>query len=82
MAFPLLTLIIAFLNPIKCGIIFSLFELQCVFNFAPGGGGFTQPIPGNRGADQLCGVTIIGQLLRDGTRGPEYRGIGPRWPDA
>ena len=47
-----------------------------------GGGGFTQPIPGDGGADQLRGVPIIGRLPTDGTRGPEVRGYGRTWPDA
>ena len=47
-----------------------------------GGGGFTRPIPGDGGADQLCGVPVIGQLSTDGTRGPEERECGRIWPDA
>ena len=47
-----------------------------------GGGGFTRPIPGDGGADQLLGVPIIGRLPTDGTRGPEMRGYGRIWPDA
>ena len=47
-----------------------------------GGGGFTQSIPGDEGADQLRGVPIIGRLLKDGTRGPEVRGYGRIWLDA
>ena len=47
-----------------------------------GGGGFTQPISGDGGADQLRGVPIIGRLPTDGTRGPEVRGYGRIWPDA
>ena len=47
-----------------------------------GGGGFTQPIPGDGGADQLRGVPVIGRLPMDGTRGPEVRGNGRIWPDA
>ena len=48
-----------------------------------GGGGFTRPIPGDGGADQLRGVPIIGRLPNptDGTRGPEWRS-GRIWPDA
>ena len=41
-----------------------------------GGGGFTRPIPGGGGADQLCGIPIIERLPTDGTRGPEVRGYG------
>ena len=47
-----------------------------------GGGGFTRPIPGDGGTDQLRGVPIIGRLSTDGTRGPEVRGYGRIWPDA
>ena len=47
-----------------------------------GGGGFTRPIPGDGGADQLRGVPIIGRLHTDGTRGPEVRGYGRIWTDA
>ena len=47
-----------------------------------GGGGFTRPIPGNGGADQLRVVPVIGRLPTDGTRGPEWRGNGRIWPDA
>ena len=39
-----------------------------------GGGGSTQPIPGDGGADQFRGIPIIGQLPTDGTRGPEEKG--------
>ena len=47
-----------------------------------GGGGFTQPISGDGGADQLCGVPVIGRLPMDGTRGLEVRRNGRIWPDA
>ena len=52
-----------------------------------GAGGFTRPIPGDGGADQLRGVPIIGRLPMDGTRGPKtgtrgVRGYGRIWPDA
>ena len=47
-----------------------------------GGGGFTRPIPGDGGADQLRGVPIIGRLPTYGTRGPEDKGCGQIWPDA
>ena len=36
-----------------------------------GGNGFTRPIAGDGGEDQLRGVPVIGQLPTDGTRGPE-----------
>ena len=47
-----------------------------------GGSGFTQPIPGDGGADQLRRVPLIGRLATDGTRGLEVRGCGQIWPDA
>ena len=47
-----------------------------------GGGGFTRPIPGDGGADQLRGIPIIGRFPTDGTRGPEEKGYGRIWPDA
>ena len=47
-----------------------------------GGGGFTRPVPGDGGADQLRGVPIIGRLPTHGTRGPEEKGYGRIWPDA
>ena len=49
-----------------------------------GGGddGFTRPIPGDGGADQLRRVPVIGRLPMDETRGPEWRGNGRIWPDA
>ena len=47
-----------------------------------GGGGFTRPIPGDGGADQLRGVPVTGRLPTDGTRGPEVIGNGRIWPDA
>ena len=46
------------------------------------GGGFTRPIPGDGGADQLRGVPVIGRLSTDGTRGPEVRGYGRIWSEA
>ena len=52
----------------------------CVSN--PGGSGFTRPIPGDGGADQLHGIPIIGRFSTDGTRGPEEKGYGRIWPDA
>ena len=39
-----------------------------------GGGGFTRPIPRDEGADQFCGIPIVGRLPTDGTRGPEEKG--------
>ena len=47
-----------------------------------GGGGFTRPISGDGGADQLLGVPIIGGLPTDVNRGPEVKGYGRIWPDA
>ena len=47
-----------------------------------GGGGFTRPIPGDGAADQLRGISVIGRLPTDGTRGPKVRGYGRIWPDA
>ena len=47
-----------------------------------GGGGFTRPIPRDGGADQFRGIPIVGRLPTDGTRGPEKRGCGRKWPDA
>ena len=50
--------------------------------FGGGGGGFTGPIPGDGGSDQLRGVPVIGRLPTDGTRDPEVIGYGRIWPDA
>ena len=47
-----------------------------------GGGGFTRPIPRDGGADQFRGIPIVGRLPTDGTRGPEEKGGGRKWPDA
>ena len=47
-----------------------------------GGGGFTRPIPRDGGADQFRGIPIVGRLPMDGTRGPEEKGCGRKWPDA
>ena len=47
-----------------------------------GGGDFTQPIPRDGGADQIRGIPIVGRLPTDGTRGPEEKGCGRKWPDA
>ena len=47
-----------------------------------GGGGFTRPIPGDGGGDQLRRGPVIGRLSTDGTRGPEEKGYGRIWPDA
>ena len=47
-----------------------------------GGGGFTRPIPRDGGADQFRGIPIVGRLPTDGTRGPEKKGCGRKWPDA
>ena len=52
------------------------------FHGGGGGGGFTRPIPGDGGADQLRGLPIIGRLPTDGTKGPEVRGYSRIWPDA
>ena len=62
-----------------CGV--GVAELY-IFARSGGGGGFTQPIPGDGGADQLCGVPVIWRLPTDGTRGLEVRGCGRIWPDA
>ena len=59
-------------------------HLKALLKEESGGGGsdgFTSPIPGDGGADQLCGVSVIGQLSMDGTRGPEVRGNCRIWPD-
>ena len=57
-----------------------------VYNFSchcdSGGGGFTRPIPRDGGADQFRGIPIVGRLPTDGTRGPEEKGCGRKWPDA
>ena len=47
-----------------------------------GGGGFTRTIFGDGGSDQFRGIPIIGRLPTDGTRGPEEKGYGRKWPDA
>ena len=47
-----------------------------------GGGGFTRPIPGDGGADQLRGVPVIERFSTDGTRGLEVTGCDRIWPDA
>ena len=47
-----------------------------------GGGSFTRPIPRDGGADQFRGIPIVGRLPTDGTRGPEEKGCGRKWPDA
>ena len=47
-----------------------------------GGGGFTRPIPGDGGADQLRRVPLIGRLSTDGTRGPEEIGYSRICPEA
>ena len=47
-----------------------------------GGGGFTRLVPRDGGADQFCGIPIVGRLPTDGTRGPEEKGCGRKWPDA
>ena len=47
-----------------------------------GGGGFTRPIPRDGGADQFRGIPIVGRLPTDGTRGPEEKECGRKWPDA
>ena len=47
-----------------------------------GVGGFARPIPRDGGADQFRGVPIVGRLPTDGTRGPEEKGCGRKWPDA
>ena len=46
-----------------------------------GGGGFTRTIPRDGGADQFRGIPIVGRLPTDGTRGPEKKGCGRKWPD-
>ena len=55
---------------------------QCDKNCGGGGGGFTRPIPRDGGADQFRGIPIVGRLPTDGTRGPEEKGCGRKWPDA
>ena len=47
-----------------------------------GGGGFSRLIPRDGGADQFRGIPIVGRLPTDGTRGPEEKGCGRKWPDA
>ena len=53
-----------------------------VYDGGGGGGGFTRPIPGDGGANQLRGIPIIGRLPTDGTRGPEEKGYDRIWPEA
>ena len=58
------------------------FVLTKSIKISCGGGGFTRPIPRDGGADQFRGILIIGRLPTDGTRGPEEKGCGRKWPDA
>ena len=51
-------------------------------NGGGGGGGFTRPIPRDGGADQFREIPIVGRLPTDGTRGPEEKECGRKWPDA
>ena len=53
-----------------------------IYCLGGGGGKFTRPIPGDGGADQLCGVPVIGRFSTDGTRGLEVTGCDRIWPDA
>ena len=53
-----------------------------MMRYGGGGGGFTRPIPRDGGADQFRGIPIVGRLPTDGTRGPEEKGCGRKWPDA
>ena len=57
-------------------------KLNFVVGDGGGGGGFTRPIPRDGGADQFRGIPIVGRLPTDGTRGPEEKGCGRKWPDA
>ena len=52
------------------------------FQTCGGGSGFTRPISGDGGTDQLRRVPVIGRLPTDRTRGPEEKGYGRIWPDA
>ena len=72
---------------IKKDVLAALLLSNVVYNFSchcnsGGGDGFTQPIPGDGGADQFRGIPIIGQFPTEGTRGPEEKGCGRKWPDA
>ena len=67
-----------FLNPLLVLLKRELFALSQY----GGGGGFTRPIPRDGGADQFRGIPIVGRLPTDGTRGPEEKGCGRKWPDA
>ena len=53
----------------------SLLLFFSVIPHGGGGGGFTRPIPGDGGADQLRGVSVIGRFPTDGTKGLEVRGV-------
>ena len=57
-------------------------ETFTILKSGDSGGGFTRPIPRDGGADQLRGISIIGRLPTNGTRGPEVRDYGRIWPDA
>ena len=50
--------------------------------YGGGGNGFTRPILGDGGADQLRGVPVIGRLPTEGDQNPEVIGYGRIWPDA
>ena len=50
--------------------------------FGGGAGGFTRPIPGDWGADQLRGVPVIGRLPTDGTSRDQRSRSDRVWPDA
>ena len=65
----------------KFSISFSFYVLPSLMH-GGGGGGFTRPIPRDGGADQFRGIPIVGRLPMDGTRGPEEKGCGRKWPDA
>ena len=71
-------------NLILLALCFFVLLLFACFLFlhGGGGGGFTRPIPRDGGADQFRGIPIVGRLPMDGTRGPEEKGCGRKWPDA
>ena len=67
-----------------------VFELLCgrissVNNYAfchslGGGGGFTRPIPRDRGADQFRGIPIVGRPPRTGPEVQKRRGVAENGP--
>ena len=74
--------VVARFNVLRCDLIYLQFVDAFILVFGGGGGGFTRPIPRDGGADQFRGIPIVGRLPTDGTRGPEEKGCGRKWPDA